>query len=63
MYLGIDLGTSSRCRGWTSELGREILAGKHALADLGEFVHSQGIDPRATSGSQDQLVSLVRSYR
>ncbi len=54
---------AERYRGWEGELGREILTGKHALADLGKLVHAQGINPRATSGSQEQLENLVRSYR
>lgn len=48
-----------RYAGWSSELGRSILAGQTSLEALAERVTSGAIDPRPVSGRQELLENLV----
>ena len=49
-----------RYAGWNAALGREILDGKHTLADLDAWVRETGADPQPVSGRQEALENLVR---
>jgi len=48
-----------RYAGWSSELGRSILAGETSLEALAERVTGGGINPRPVSGRQELLENLV----
>jgi len=48
-----------RYAGWSSALGRGILAGEHDLDDLAKLVASRGIEPTPSSGRQEMLENLV----
>jgi len=52
-----------RYAGWSSNFGRDILAGRKSLADLSEHVIAKRIEPRARSGRQEMLENLVNRYR
>jgi xylose isomerase len=51
-----------RYAGWTGKLGKNILTGKHSLADLAALVDKSGFDPQARSGRQEHLEALLNNY-
>jgi xylose isomerase len=57
----LDEFRAERYAGWDSELGRELLAGKHSLALLYERQLGQG-EPDPTSGRQEHLENLVARH-
>jgi xylose isomerase len=54
---------AERYAAWDGEFGRAILAGKHSLAELAEYVATQHIDPRPRSGRQEMLENIVNRVR
>jgi len=52
-----------RYAGWSTDFGRDILAGRKSLADLSEHVIAKRIEPRPRSGRQEMLENLVNRYR
>jgi xylose isomerase len=52
---------ADRYSGWGEDFGREILEGRHSLADLATRVETGGLDPQPRSGRQEMLENLVRS--
>ena len=54
---------AERYAAWDGELGRAILNGQRSLADLEEYVVTQGIDPRPRSGRQEMLENTVNRTR
>ena len=48
-----------RYRGWTSELGRRIEAGKYTLSELADHAVESGFDPKPQSGRQELVESLI----
>ncbi len=57
----LDEFRNERYAGWDTELGRELLAGKHSLALLYERQLGQG-EPSGVSGRQEHLENLVARY-
>ncbi|HEX9448628.1 MAG TPA: xylose isomerase, partial [Dongiaceae bacterium] len=51
-----------RYAGWNTVEGKEILAGKHSLADLAKLAETRKLDPQSKSGRQEYLENLVNSY-
>jgi xylose isomerase len=51
-----------RYAGWDGKLGREILKGRHSLADLAARVDRRKLDPQPRSGRQEHLEALINSY-
>ena len=58
----LEAFVEQRYAGWSSALGREILDGKHSLADLARFVVENEIEPQPRSGRQEWLENLVNRY-
>jgi xylose isomerase len=48
-----------RYAGWSSDLGRAILAGERSLDDLATLVVERGLEPRPRSGRQELLENVV----
>ncbi len=53
---------AERYRGWDSDLGRQISAGKLTLASLSDLAAERGFDPAPRSGRQELAESLVARY-
>jgi xylose isomerase len=51
-----------RYAGWNTAEAKEILAGKHSLADLAKLAESRKLDPQPKSGRQEYLENLINSY-
>jgi xylose isomerase len=51
-----------RYAGWETAEAKEILAGKHSLADLAKLAEVRKLDPQPKSGRQEYLENLVNSY-
>ena len=54
----LDAARRERYAGWDGELGRGIMGGA-SLAEIGDRVITQGIDPQPRSGGQERLENLV----
>jgi xylose isomerase len=52
----------ARYAGWSQELGRGILEGKHSLGSLAALVEKDELDPEPVSGQQERLENLVNRY-
>lgn len=51
-----------RYAGWNGAEAKEILAGKHSLADLAKLAETRNLNPQPVSGRQEYLENLVNSY-
>jgi xylose isomerase len=51
-----------RYAGWNTSEAREILAGKHSLADLARLAETRNLNPQPKSGRQEYLENLVNRY-
>jgi xylose isomerase len=51
-----------RYAGWNSAEAKEILAGKHSLADLAKLAETRNLNPQPVSGRQEYLENLINSY-
>jgi xylose isomerase len=51
-----------RYRGWSSELGRDIVNGKHTLGTLTDYALQQALDPAPRSGRQELAESIIARY-
>jgi xylose isomerase len=51
-----------RYRGWDSERGRAMLAGKRTLAEIAAEAEAKNVNPQPRSGRQERLEALVNSY-
>ena len=51
-----------RYAGWGGALGRDILEGRKSLAQLGDHVDKNGVDPEPVSGRQEWLENLVSRH-
>jgi xylose isomerase len=51
-----------RYAGWSTAEAKEILAGKHSLADLAKLAETRKLDPQPKSGRQEYLENLINSY-
>jgi xylose isomerase len=57
----LDDFRAERYAGWDTELGRELLAGKHSLALLYERQLAEG-EPNPVSGRQEHLENVVARH-
>jgi xylose isomerase len=57
----LDDFRAERYAGWDTELGRELLAGKHSLALLYERQLAQS-EPNPVSGRQEHLENVVARH-
>ncbi len=53
---------AERYRGWDSDLGRQISAGKLSLASLSDLAVEKGFDPAPRSGRQELAESLIARH-
>lgn len=50
---------AQRYAGWNSELGAQVLGGKHSLESLAQFAQKQALQPKHVSGKQELLENQV----
>jgi xylose isomerase len=51
-----------RYAGWNGAEAKDILAGKHTLADLAKLAETRNLNPQPKSGRQEYLENLVNNY-
>jgi xylose isomerase len=51
-----------RYAGWNTSEAKEVLAGKHSLADLARLAETRNLNPQPKSGRQEYLENLVNRY-
>lgn len=57
----LEAAVAGRYRGWDSDFGRDLLAGKQSLGDLWERARGAGPGPVPASGRQELLENRVRA--
>jgi xylose isomerase len=59
---GLARVVAERYAGWDGELGRQILDGRHSLADIASHALVRNVDEPPVSGRQEALENLVNAF-